>query len=247
MRVPLFCFALSISLLMASACRGQSAKTETRTGAAVASPATALAGGAQENIFKDVPDKIDARSRYLFYLHGRIIEDKGARDAVHERHGVYEYEKILETFGRAGFVVISEARARDTDVGQYAAKVVGQINALLKAGVAPRSITVVGASKGSYIAMSVSSLLKQREVNFVLMAGCGETTSNNRALNLYGNVLSIYDASDNGPGSCENIFKRSEGLSRRRELKINLGLGHGFLYRPYKEWIEPAVEWAKQP
>ena len=81
----------------------------------------------------------------------------------------------------------------------------------------------------------------------MLKAGCGETTLNNRALNLYGNVRSIYDASDNGAGSCENIFKRSEGLSRRRELKINLGLGHGFLYRPYKEWIEPAVEWAKQP
>ncbi|HEX8423487.1 MAG TPA: alpha/beta hydrolase, partial [Pyrinomonadaceae bacterium] len=159
----------------------------------------------QSNIFKDVPEKIDARARYLFYLHGRIIEDKGAR-AVHERHGAYEYEKILETFKAAGFNVISEARAKDTDVGQYAAKVVAQINALLKAGVAPRGVTVVGASKGSGIAMHVSSLLKHRDVNFVIMAGCGQQTLANRALNLYGRVLSIYDASDEGVGTCESLF-----------------------------------------
>jgi hypothetical protein len=203
------------------------------------------AAGEQAGIYKDVPAKIDARARYLFYLHGRIIEDKGAH-AVHEKHGAYEYEKILETFRAAGFVVVSEARAKDTDAARYAAKVVGQINALLKAGVAPRSITVVGASKGSGIAMHASSLLKQRDVNFVIMAGCAERTLKNPAINLYGRVLSIYDASDESVGTCESLLTRSEGLSMRKEIKINLGLGHGFLYRPHKEWIDPAIEWAKQ-
>jgi hypothetical protein len=42
------------------------------------------------------------------------------------------------------------------------------------------------------------------------------------------------------------VSLRSAGLSKRREVAINLGLGHGFLYRPHKEWIGPAVEWAKQ-
>lgn len=246
LRRVLFSFALSVSLAGA-ACRGQAAQTTAQpVASATTNVAVAPASVEQANIFKDVPEKIDARARYLFYLHGRIIEDRGAR-AVHERHGAYEYEKILETFKGAGLLVISEARAKDTDVAQYAAKVVAQINALLKAGVAPRRITVVGASKGSNIAMHVSSLLRHGEVNFVIMAGCGEQTLKNQALNLHGRVLSIYDASDEGVGTCENLFTRSAGLSTRKELKINLGLGHGFLYRPHKEWIEPAVEWAKQP
>jgi hypothetical protein len=250
----MFGFALSVSLAGASACGGQVAQTDAHSSAAAttvaalttsASNLPAAATDVQAKIFKDVPGKIDARARYLFYLHGRIIEDKGVRP-VHERHGVYEYQKILETFAGAGFAVISEARAKDTDFGQYAAKVVAQINALLEAGVAPRGITVVGASKGSIIAMYVSSLLKQRDVNFVIMAGCGELALKNASLNLYGRVLSIYDASDEGLGTCESLFARSEGLNQRKEIKINLKLGHGFLYRPYKEWIEPAVEWAKQ-
>jgi hypothetical protein len=193
-----------------------------------------------------VPANIDARARYLFYLHGRIVEDGGIRP-VSERHGVYEYEKILETFKGAGFVVISEARAKDTDVKQYAAKVVAQINALLKAGAPPRNVTVVGASKGSMIAMQTSTLLKQGDVNFVLIAGCGEQTSRNPELSLSGRVLSIYDTSDEGAGTCEKLFARSAGLNRRGEVKLSLNLGHGFIYRPLKEWVEPAVEWAKQP
>ena len=197
-------------------------------------------------VFKDVPEKIDARARYLFYLHGRIVEDKGIRP-VSEQHGVYEYEKIVETFRGAGFVVISEARAKGTDVGQYAAKVVAQIDALLKAGVPPRHVTVVGASKGSMIAMQVSSLLRQGDVNFVLIAGCGEQSLKNPELNLNCRGLSIYDVSDQGAGTCEKLFARSAGLNKRDELKLNLKLGHGFIYRPLKEWVEPAVAWAKQP
>jgi hypothetical protein len=199
----------------------------------------------QARVFKDVPEKIDARERYLFYLHGRIVEDKGARP-VSEQHGVYEYEKIVETFGAAGFVVISEARAKNTDVRQYAAKVVAQIDALLKARVPPRHVTVVGASKGSMIAMHTSSLLKRDDVNFVLIAGCGEQTLKNPELNLHGRVLSIYDASDEGVASCERLFARSAGLSRREEIKLGLKLGHGFIYRPLKEWVEPTVAWAKE-
>ncbi|MDQ1560148.1 MAG: hypothetical protein QOD32_3208 [Pyrinomonadaceae bacterium] len=210
-----------------------------------ASPGLLPASDEQARVSKDVPEKIDARARYLFYLHGRIVEDKGVRP-VSELHGVYEYEKIVETFKGAGFHVISEARAKDTDNKQYASKVVAQIDALLKAGVPPRHITVVGASKGSIIAMYTSSLLKQGEVNFVLIAGCGEQTLKNAELNLHGRVLSIYDASDTGAGTCEKLFARSNGLSRREEVKLGLKLGHGFIYRPLKEWVEPVVAWAKQ-
>jgi hypothetical protein len=234
--------ALSLSAACATAFDEQAAKIDRGVAAA---GALTPAQGEQARVFKDVPEKIDARARYLFYLHGRIVEDRGIRP-VSEQHGVYEYEKIVDAFKGAGFVVISEARAKDTDVKQYAAKVVGQIDALLKAGVPPRHVTVVGASKGSMIAMQASSLLKGGDVNFVLIAGCGEQTLKNSELNLNGRVLSIYDASDAGAGTCEKLFARSTGLSGRSELKLNLKLGHGFIYRPLKEWVEPAVAWAKE-
>jgi hypothetical protein len=236
--------ALSLSAACAAAFNEQAAKID--DGGVARGATTPASEVEQRQVFKDVPEKIDARARYLFYLHGRIVEDKGIRP-VSERHGVYEYEKIVEAFKGAGFNVISEARAKDTDVRQYAAKVAGQIDSLLKAGVSPRHVTVVGASKGSMIAMHASSLLKQGDVNFVLIAGCGEQTLKNPELNLNGRVLSIYDASDEGAGTCEKLFARSAGLDKRRELKLNLRLGHGFIYRPLEEWVEPAVAWAKEP
>lgn len=198
---------------------------------------------AQGLITKDVPEKVDAGARYLFYLHGRIIEEQGIRPTS-ERWGVYEYEEILEAFKRRGLVVISEARPRGTEIEAYAAKVINQINALLKAGVAPRNITVVGASKGSVIAMVVSTRLKNRDVNFVLMGNCNDGTLEQRQVDLWGNVLSIFDADDDIGGTCQKFFEKAKGLNKRKEVRLATGLGHGFLYGAMNEWIEPASAWA---
>ena len=211
-------------------------------------PRTNSSQPAQGVVLKDVPQQIDTARRYLFYLHGRIIEERGVR-AVSPQHGPYEYEQILAALARRGFVVISEARPRGTDSLQYAPKVVAQINALLKAGVPPRHITVVGASKGGVITIAVSTRLKQREVNFVILASCGNTDDYRRFKpDLWGNVLSIYDyKDDSGAGTCQRFFDEATGLGRRKELVVKLGLGHGLLYRALNEWIEPTVEWAQQP
>src|ERR1051325_8581208 len=76
--------------------------------------------------FKDVPSKADPKAHYVFYLHGRIIEDQGIRPR-HPQYGYYEYEQILQALEQRGFVVISEARAKDTDPAQYASKVIKEI------------------------------------------------------------------------------------------------------------------------
>jgi hypothetical protein len=196
-----------------------------------------------QGVFTELPDKIDTQARYLFYLHGAIVENKGLRP-VSERYGVYEYEKILATFKARGFMVISEARPRNTNTGQYVQKVVSQVKDLLQAGVPPGNITVVGASKGGFITLLISTALQNKEVNFVILAGC-----NNAVLrfdiDLYGNILSIYDEKDEIAGSCEKIFEKSTGLNAHKELKLKVGTGHGIVYKPLAEWIEPAVRWAK--
>jgi hypothetical protein len=196
-------------------------------------------------VLTGLPEKIDPKAEYLFYLHGRIIEEKGTRP-TDPKYGTYEYEQILDAMKARGFVVISEARSKGTEPKEYSAKVVRQINALLKAGVTPSKITVVGASKGAVIAMLVSTLLENSNVNFVLMSNCNDWVLENFDIRLRGNVLSIYDVNDEFGRSCRKFFDRAEGPGRHKEVELKIGTGHAILYKPMKEWIDLVVEWARQ-
>ena len=198
------------------------------------------------------PDLIEPSKQYLFYLHGKIIEDQGI-PAVSPDYGEYEYEAILERLSGLGFVVISEQRLKNADGVKYARRTAEQITDLLETGVPAKNITVVGVSKGSYIAIYASHFLENEEVNFVILGSCHpdevEILKQNHIF-LKGNILSIYDSVDQYAGSCEELFALSEsygGLSRHDEIVLNIGTGHGILYKPLDEWILPTVEWAEKP
>lgn len=193
-------------------------------------------------VLSDVPQKVDTKARYLFYLHGRIVEQ--GRRPVSPQHGVYEYDQILSVFRQNGFAVISEQRKKDTDIEQYGAKVAGQVRQLLKAGVPPKQITVVGASQGSWIAMLASTYLENRNLNFVFIAACSADDGFLKFVNLHGNVLSIYEKSDLAQ-SCQKYRADATGIGEWKEVEVNTGLKHGFLYRPMKEWTEPTIAWAQ--
>ncbi|MCS5636764.1 MAG: alpha/beta hydrolase, partial [Myxococcota bacterium] len=111
------------------------------------------------NILTTIPESPNPDSRYVFYLHGKIIEDSGRRPR-HPRFGTYEYDAILETLEKRGYVVISEKREPKSQVGVHANKTAEQIEALLSKGVPPDRITVVGFSKGGRIAQAVSAKVK---------------------------------------------------------------------------------------
>ncbi len=196
-------------------------------------------------ILTEAPQTPDPKARYLFYLHGRIIEDQGGENAVSPEFGRYEYAEILDTFADRGFVVISEVRPKNTNVIQYAQKIAEQINSLLKGGVPPANITVAGASKGGAITHKISSILHNKDLNFVLLAGCGEGYHEGFDIDLAGNVLSVYDYKDNkGAGSCADFFTKSKDINHHKEIELKLGTGHGILYKPLEEWVEPTVQWA---
>ena len=195
-------------------------------------------------ILKDIPRHIDTKGNYLFYLHGLIVENEGVRPTS-PRFGVYEYQEILDTFKNKGFIVISEPRPKGTDPEQYAAKVVGQIKNLLTAGVPPQNIIVVGASRGGGIAMITSTRLKNRRVKFAILAACGDWDVYKKVgIDLWGAILSVYDVNDDMAGTCSDFFKKSTGISKKKEVALRLGLGHGILYRPLKEWVDLVTEWA---
>lgn len=194
-------------------------------------------------ILSDVPREVDTKARYLFYISGYIVE-AGNRRPTSPKFGVYEYEQMLETFKQRGFVVISEARKQSPEIEPYAAKVAEQVRRLLKAGVPPQNITVVGASQGSWIAMLASTYLKSPGLNFVAIGACAADDGLLRLVDLHGNVLFISERTDL-PASCQRFRADATGLGEYKEIETNTGQRHGFLYRPMKEWVEPTIAWAR--
>ncbi len=187
----------------------------------------------------------DPNGRVLFYLHGKIVEDQGP-NAVSERFGRYEYGAILKSLGREGHRVISEVRGPDTDVWEYAKKVVGEIEELKRTGLPSSHIMVLGASKGAFITVLISHLLRDGDVNYVLLATCNPQVLSyweERDVCLSGNVLAIYESPDDFAGSCAPLASRCEGeIGRFQEIELHLGVDHGVAYRPYDEWVTPALK-----
>ncbi len=193
-------------------------------------------------ILESAPESPDTSRHHLFYLHGLIVEMAGIRPKS-EEHGYYEYELILEELAKEGFVVISEIREKNTQIKPYAEKIAGQINTLLEKGVPPGNITLLGASRGGAIGAYVSTILKKRDINYVYLAGLFEKYLEDEELKLYGNVLSIHDISDTLGITPQLYFERSQGLGSFKAIILNLDKGHGLLYQPYREWIDPILDW----
>lgn len=183
----------------------------------------------------------------VFYLHGKIVENQGANavDNVNG-NGAYKYQDILDSLKKRNFTVISEVRKPNTSVTSYAQSVAHQIDSLLRTNIKAQNITVIGASKGSIIAMYVSTYVKNKDLNYVFIGACDDETFNRCSdIQYYGNILSIYEKSDSLNGStCKKFRDKSSTVSRYKEIEINTGLRHGFLFRPIQEWLVPAVSWA---
>ena len=183
--------------------------------------------------------------RYVYYLHGKIIEDFGPA-GVSPRFGAYDYAGILHALERAGLTVVSEVRPKNTNPSTYADKVVGEIRRKLALGVPAENITVIGASKGSVIAMLASSRLQVSKIRYVFLANCNDWMERTYAPRFTGDVLSIYEASDDIGQSCRHLARRSKDVRRFKEIRLETGLGHGIVYRPLRDWIGPATTWAKR-
>ncbi len=193
-------------------------------------------------VMTDTPAAADPAKTYLIYLHGRIIETSGPRPDD-PRFGRYDYPAVLDALGSRGAVVIAAQRPASTDVNEYAGVVAAQIERLIKSGVPPEHIVVVGFSKGGDIAIHVSSFLRRPQIRYVLLASCWPRPHEPQ-LRLTGRVLSIREASDTVAGdSCKPLAEHDPRPQSFEELLISTGRSHGAFYAPLKDWVDPVLGW----
>ncbi len=191
--------------------------------------------------------EIESNDRYVFFLHNRFLEEHDLHE-LHPEFGRTEYNEIISEFRRNGLKVISEKRNENVNARDYAIRVVTQIDSLIKIGIPPQRITVIGISKGGYIAQYVSTLANNQELNFVFIASFRDSDIQNiPEINYCGNILTIYEKSDPfGVSALERKKTSRCKIKHFKEIQLNTGMGHGFLFQPLKEWIEPTIKWANE-
>lgn len=182
------------------------------------------------------------KKKYIYYLHGRIIEIQG-KEAVSDEYGKYEFDSIVMALSGAEHIVIAEIRTENVDYLEYANKVSNEIDSLVKTGIKPIDITVIGASKGAIIASHISNI-NLNPVNYVFLAGNNEYQEKNNNWKFHGQVLCFYDLSDSIAGGNYDYWKNKENYTTKFEqIELKTHLGHGFLYKPLNAWIEPTRKW----
>lgn len=184
--------------------------------------------------------------QYVFFLHNRYLQEYGL-EGIHEEYGRVEYQEILSAFQKQNFTVISEVRTKNTNWREYALKVKNQVDSLLKKGVKPDHITVVGTSMGGYIAQAVSELLKNKNIKYVFIGCCSdEDIADPNSPVYYGKILSIHEKSDVLAGSCIKMKEKAgSNVTKFKEIELSTGLKHGFLFKALPAWLEPTIKWVK--
>jgi len=181
--------------------------------------------------------------RYLIYLHAKIVETQG-RLPTDSTYGPYAYDAILDSLRGAGFTVLSDQRGPNANSDSAATRVVGQVDSLLRLGARPDQISVVGFSKGGWIAILASTRLQRPGISYVLMGACGPWAFGPE-LHVSGRVLSLYETSDSLGVSCAPLFAHRSPGAITKEVALGLGLGHGTFFQPRAAWLEPTIAWAR--
>jgi hypothetical protein len=193
-------------------------------------------------VHADFPSHVDPGARYVVYSHGRIVEGDD-ETPVSADFGRYDFPGIREALTRNGdFELIARHRPKDADPATEAKRLEEGVRRLVASGVKPSRITLVGFSKGSYITAIASSNLADLQVNTALLAACTDGLPSREPLVLAGNVLSIYETSDEA-GSCRGLKDHAAADLHFEEVDLSTGLRHGAFYRPIEAWLAPLLAW----
>lgn len=196
-------------------------------------------------ILSEFPSEINANDKFVFYSHGYIVEGDNPTPA-HPRWGVYDFPKIKEELSDSGYRLIAYHRPKNIDALEFAQKMANDVLALIDKGVKPSNIALVGFSRGGAITILTSKILARNDINYVILAACGNYVNQDNKLFVYGEILSIIETSDNLVGSCQPLIDRSDNVTSFEEIEISTGKEHGAFYVPLAIWLAPVKQWIKQ-
>lgn len=184
-------------------------------------------------------------TKHIIFLHNKFLETHTLNDD-HPQYGKVELNKINLKFKNAGFNVISNRRLPNRRLQEYTNTVISQIDSILDKH-SSDTITVIGTSKGGYIAQMVSTQLNNPKLNFVFI-GCFQDSDVKEYpnINFCGNILTIYEKSDPfGVSAIKRKQTSKLAIPNFKEVELNTGLDHGFLFQALDAWINPCIKWAK--
>ena len=187
-----------------------------------------------------LPAEIDPERHYLFYLHGAIVEGSDGTPN-HPDYGIYKYPEIVEKLEEKGFWVISEIRKKNTNPSAYANLISFYVDQLKEEGVPSSNITIVGGSKGGIMACYVSNKQKDKDVNYVILAGFFYNLRDDPKMEVSGRVLSIHDSSDQNNINPKYFFKKSPDVSEQRIVITRERWGHRLIFEPWDRWVNEVV------
>lgn len=118
---------------------------------------------ASGTLLSTAPEKPDPGAVYLFYMHGRGVDD-GNRGSAENN------QRAVQALSKRDFVVVSEQRRSGVrwkfpdDHEAYARRVVAEVERLLEAGVPAKNILVSGYSRGGMLTLIASALLDRTDL-----------------------------------------------------------------------------------
>jgi hypothetical protein len=200
--------------------------------------------GFAAQLYEQFPTDIHPDERYVIFSHGFIAEGADPKP-VSPQFGVYDFPALKAAlFAGGGYNLIAVQRKKGLEVEDHARQLESWVHQLIKAGVKPGRITLVGFSRGSQITGVASSHLAAEGINTALLAICSDgdlVPDSGAVLKLGGNFLSIYETSDQY-GSCAKLAARSH-LTSFKEVAISTGKAHGAFFEPRPVWIDPLQAW----
>jgi hypothetical protein len=198
-----------------------------------------------QQIYTNLPEKINPLQRYVFYSHGKIVEGNSPKPH-HSKWGLYNFPAIKAQLADSSYTLIAKHRAKNINAQDSAKQLANSVNQLLSQGVKAKNISLVGFSRGGGITMLAAQLLQSPQLNVALLASCLPWMKNNDNYRLIGSVFSIYETSDT-VGSCKALEEQSTDVITFKELAITTGLSHGAFYSPKPVWLVPLKQWLKRP
>jgi hypothetical protein len=176
----------------------------------------------------EVPDPIDPRARYLIFIQGPAPG-----------------EAVANAFAGRGFEVVTERRLPNPDPFDLARKASTQVRRLLAGGVASPRIAVMGYDVGGTAALVAAALLRDADLSYVVLAGCGLDERYTRfatqlADQMAGRALHLWEKTDPQAESCQLAFSKAKALESDEKLLSNGG-GHEMFAEADPFWIDLVI------